>query len=43
LQKNLTPSTLSAFTQQVKGLSTEEMPPGCAADLVAVAEALQAQ
>jgi len=47
---NLTPqinaAQLDAFVQQVQALSTQanpQTPPGCAADLIAVAQALQAR
>lgn len=36
-------SHLPAFIQQVKSLSNDQIPPGCAADLIAVAQALQAR
>lgn len=36
-------SHLPAFIQQVETLNEDQIPPGCAADLIAVAQALQAQ
>lgn len=36
-------SHLPAFIQRVESLSNDQIPPGCVADLIAVAQALQAQ